>query len=340
MPSLNDCLIGTWLYDFIADRLHLNHDWYEIAHRNVYDPIQNLARFREIVHTDDLHLVSDERIAEILDSKGHKSYIRLVGTDGKTRTLLCSADLIQDFDHKAPRLAGTMVDATVFLRGGNQVFPPLPHVTLGALLDAMQSLQCAALAINDRSEVIAMNDRAKTFLLEGPLTLMQGRLIATGHEGNLRLQAFLSEVCSALLSRDQQDTLPIGFLRQGRRPLVIRAQLVGAALGDGPSHPKAIIGIVDLEASGTPRAEHVRSAFGLTVAESRLALILMDHFRLREAALTLGISHETARTQLRNVFLKTGARNQADLLVMLERLGRGSSELMSYITLLENGQDS
>lgn len=338
MPSLNECLIGTWQYDFLADRLHLNLDWYQIAHRSVYDPIQNLSRFREIVHADDLHLVSNERMAEILETKGHKSYIRLVGADGHTRTLLCSADLIEDFDQKAPRLAGTMVDATAYLRGGSQVFPTLPHVTLGALLDTMQRLQCAALAINEGSEVIAMNDRAESFLLEGPLTLMEGRLFGTSQEGNRRLQAFLSEVRAALRSRDQQATLPIGFLRPGRRPLVICAQLVGTALRDASSHPKAIIGIVDLEASGTPRAEHVRAAFGLTIAESRLVLILMDHFRLREAAETLGISHETARTQLRNVFLKTGARNQADLLVMLERLGRGSSELMSYITLLENGE--
>ena len=336
MPSLNECLIGTWQYDFIEDRLHLNRDWYEIAHQSAYNPIKNLARFREIVHIDDLHLVSNERMAELLETKGHKSYIRLVGADGFTRTLLCSADLLKEFDDKAPRLAGTMVDATSYLRGGSQVFPTLPHVTLGALLDTIQHLRCAALAINDDLEVIAMNARAQTFLLEGPITVMQGHLFATSQESNRRLQAFLQEVRSAFRTRDRQDTLPIGFLRQGNRPIVIQAQFVGVALKDTSPHPRAIISIVDLEASGTPRAEHVRSAFGLTVAESRLALILMDHFRLREAAETLGISHETARTQLRTVFQKTGARNQAELLVMLERLGRGSFELMNYIKLLEN----
>ena len=336
MPRLHECLIGTWQYDFLVDRLHLSHDCYKIVHHSVYNPIQSLSQFREIVHTEDLHLVSNERVATILDTKGRKIYIRLIGEDGRIRTCFCSADLIDDFDQKVPRLAGTIVDATVYLHRHRRVLPPLPHVTLGALLDSMQRLRCAALAINDRSEVVAMNVGAEAFLREGPLTLIERRLISTRPESNRQLQAFLAKVCSAHGPWDEQASLPIGVLRKGRRPLVIHAQLVGEALRNGPSHPKAIIGFVDLESSGAPRAEHVRSALNLTIAESRLALILMDHFRLREAASTLGISHETARTQLHSVFLKTGARNQADLLVMLERLGRGSSELTSYISLLGN----
>jgi DNA-binding CsgD family transcriptional regulator len=51
----------------------------------------------------------------------------------------------------------------------------------------------------------------------------------------------------------------------------------------------------------------LRSHFGLSPAEARLALRLVAGETLRSAAAKLGIAYETARTHLKNIFDKIPA---------------------------------
>ncbi len=67
-----------------------------------------------------------------------------------------------------------------------------------------------------------------------------------------------------------------------------------------------------------PDARLLAGAFGLTPAEARLAAALAGGARgMPEVAAALGISRETARSQLRAVFAKTGAGRQAELVGLL-----------------------
>jgi DNA-binding CsgD family transcriptional regulator len=61
----------------------------------------------------------------------------------------------------------------------------------------------------------------------------------------------------------------------------------------------------------------LRSHFGLTPAEARLALHLVAGETLRSAEAKLSITYETARTHLKNIFNKTGTCRQAELLVVI-----------------------
>ena len=61
----------------------------------------------------------------------------------------------------------------------------------------------------------------------------------------------------------------------------------------------------------------LRSHFGLTLAEARLALHLGTGETLRSAAAKLQISYETARTQLKRIFSKTATCRQAELVVVI-----------------------
>jgi len=63
--------------------------------------------------------------------------------------------------------------------------------------------------------------------------------------------------------------------------------------------------------------ELLRSQFGLTPAEARLALHLVAGETLRSAEVKLSIRYETARTHLKNIFDKTGTCRQAELLVVI-----------------------
>ena len=58
-------------------------------------------------------------------------------------------------------------------------------------------------------------------------------------------------------------------------------------------------------------------AFALTPCEARLALHLVTGETLRSAAAELHISYETARTQLKSIFSKTGTSRQAELVGLI-----------------------
>jgi len=61
----------------------------------------------------------------------------------------------------------------------------------------------------------------------------------------------------------------------------------------------------------------LRSHFGLTPAEARLALHLVTGETLRSAAAKLSISYQTARTHLKNIFKKTTTYRQTQLVIVI-----------------------
>lgn len=77
-----------------------------------------------------------------------------------------------------------------------------------------------------------------------------------------------------------------------------------------------------MEATLALEEEVLRRSFGLTQAEARLAAVLWEATVLKEAAGRLGISLNTAKTQLAAVFAKTGTGNQTALIKRLSALVR------------------
>ena len=57
--------------------------------------------------------------------------------------------------------------------------------------------------------------------------------------------------------------------------------------------------------------------FGLTPAEARLAIRLVNGLSLDEAAISLGVSRNTAKSHLRAVFSKTGVTRQPQLIQLI-----------------------
>jgi DNA-binding CsgD family transcriptional regulator len=65
-------------------------------------------------------------------------------------------------------------------------------------------------------------------------------------------------------------------------------------------------------------------SFGLTPAETRLAMLLMEGRPMAECASVLGISRNTARNQLASTMGKTASRSQADLVRLFASGGGGT----------------
>ena len=80
-----------------------------------------------------------------------------------------------------------------------------------------------------------------------------------------------------------------------------------------------LVCVTDLEANVDLPEQKLRDLFALTRAEARLALALFEGLSPSEAALSFGVSPNTARVQLGHIFEKTGTNRQAELVRLMMR---------------------
>jgi DNA-binding CsgD family transcriptional regulator len=108
-------------------------------------------------------------------------------------------------------------------------------------------------------------------------------------------------------------------------PHLVRAWRLGAASRPAPVTPLRrdarslsqgdVARGADL--TGLQMTARLRAEFGLTKAEARLALRLAEGSSLASAAQTFGVKLTTIRSQLQQVFAKTGTSRQSELVAML-----------------------
>lgn len=106
----------------------------------------------------------------------------------------------------------------------------------------------------------------------------------------------------------------------GRSFSVLVSPLCAQGTGFGPAMPAALLIFSDpdnAEAASQPPEKVLSNAYGLTLAEACLAAAIAGGENLSSYAGRKGISPNTAKTQLRQVFAKTGCSRQADLVRML-----------------------
>ena len=101
-----------------------------------------------------------------------------------------------------------------------------------------------------------------------------------------------------------------------RRPYAVLASPVARVAGD-PGGPAAIAFVSDPEARSEADLELLRHVYRLTTAEARLAGRMAAGDSTEEAAARLGVSRSTIRSQLKQLFRKTGARRQGELVRLL-----------------------
>jgi DNA-binding CsgD family transcriptional regulator len=86
----------------------------------------------------------------------------------------------------------------------------------------------------------------------------------------------------------------------------------------------ALACVTDLAPGVRAPQNELRSRFGLTFAEARVAAAVFRGLTLREAAEEFAVSLNTVRFQLARVFEKTGVTRQAELVKMMMRLSGGA----------------
>lgn len=151
-----------------------------------------------------------------------------------------------------------------------------------------------------------------------------GRQIVARRDGLMLSQEHLSTPGGASQAALLRAVSRATQARPDRRPSVLSLPRQDAdrqlpalvvPVGHSPSQRKvAAILFTDAEHAVAPPRPILRKLFGLTAAEASLLAELTVGRSVKHAAQKLGISEQTARSQLKGMFLKTGTNRQTDLL--------------------------
>lgn len=191
---------------------------------------------------------------------------------------------------------------------------------------------------------------ADTIVQSSPGTVLQGRipldvLTAAGgrSEDPVPVTGSVTSAC-AVVGKDGRRVVCLEVHRRELRasgcpephellrqlaPHLVRAWRLGAASRPGAAmalgvDARSLPGADDArgaDLAGLPDTARLRAEFGLTKAEARLALRLAQGSSLASAAQAFDVKLTTIRSQLQQIFAKTGTSRQSELVAML--LGRG-----------------
>jgi DNA-binding CsgD family transcriptional regulator len=211
----------------------------------------------------------------------------------------------------------------------------LPHlvraVRLADRFSSLRELSCGTKEIIDRSRHAAFlvgadarlryNNTAGESLLTAKcgMTLRNGMLIAATETLTRNLHGLIG---AAAGRKGERTSATMALPRPDHiRPLsAIVSPLPSEQISVFCADPLVLVSVSDPDAKISVPEHRLHEVLGLTRAEARIALKLMEGHDPREAAQALGVSFYTVRAHLVRIFDKTGTRRQAELVALLMRL--------------------
>jgi DNA-binding CsgD family transcriptional regulator len=207
------------------------------------------------------------------------------------------------------------------MRNAAQVASRLALAKGEGMLDAFDKMCCAAILLNCDGLVHRYNRQTETYL-NRDIRIAAGGLITCHGDSNHLLQRLIGGVLGMPNKAPLESQMLVSITRRDpvRRPLFAMGMPILGAAQDVFQHSKAMILLIDPDAQITPREMVLRHGFGLTPAETRVAMAMAGGVTVNEFAEKHQIAVGTARIQLKSIMAKTGTHRQADLLALLARL--------------------
>jgi DNA-binding CsgD family transcriptional regulator len=191
-----------------------------------------------------------------------------------------------------------------------------------AALQAFEISGSAVVLLNRFGEMLRVNAAAER-VLRGDPRIERRRVVSRDRDATAALDRALHAV---LWNRSASALLPpVPLPRHDKRPVLAYPVRLAAVSADALAACQAVLVLVDPDARPRPPETALRSAFGLTAAEARLAMQLAAGEPLEAAANALGIAKETARVQLKAIFAKLDLHRQSELVALMARLLSGGS---------------
>lgn len=186
--------------------------------------------------------------------------------------------------------------------------------------DAIDRLPMGVVLQNSNGKIVSINRTARTILDQKDGLSVNGHgLGAATRQEDQRLRAMISDACQASLGVGLGSGGAMPISRPSlRRPYAL---LVSPLPHDhslfGMREATVAVFVADLDAQNETLDEVLRSVFGLTRAESKIAELLAQGKSLERACEGLFISCETGRTHLKRIFSKTQTNRQGELIRLL-----------------------
>lgn len=174
--------------------------------------------------------------------------------------------------------------------------------------------------------VLALTQRADEKLSQGALLRTDDRrLRATNAMSDAALQSALRRAAGENVGLVDARSVPVLLRSSDQQPPewvdVVSLPTSAFAFGLGAAAMVLVRSIAARNKADTPvAASRLRLAFGLTEAESRVALGISEGSDLRSLAFDRHVSPETVRHQLKSIFAKTGVSSRTELAVSCRRL--------------------
>jgi DNA-binding CsgD family transcriptional regulator len=185
-------------------------------------------------------------------------------------------------------------------------------------LDALDSLGRPAIILDRLGFVLEVNCSADA-LFDAEIFIRRRRLILADLQAGQKLDKWIQQLAtvSDLASLPPEQLV---VRRSGKASVLIRRLSVSSAARGPFLGARALLVLSDFASRPQPRSVELARIFKLTPAESRLASSLASGDRLEFSCEQLGISKETARSQLKSIFAKTGTKRQAELVLLLSKI--------------------
>jgi len=181
------------------------------------------------------------------------------------------------------------------------------------------NLLSTGMALVDRDCRLLLANRSASRLLDSGdgLALSHGRITATRREQVEQMRDLVDGICTGPGTAEDEGAGVMTIDRgDGVRPLSIKVAPVQLNSSDDGSRIAAVF-IRDLEIRQSVPPEVVAKLFGLTFAEARVVAELVKGKRPQEVADDLGVSLNTVRNQLKQIFSKTNTGRQSELISLV-----------------------
>ena len=183
-------------------------------------------------------------------------------------------------------------------------------VSLTELLDTTGS---GIIQLDRRGRIVEVNDRARELLRTGDgLFDEDGFLFARTPEDNTHLQGLLKRALPLFKAQGVGGSTMVR--RESALPLLLHVNPVDRLETDFRVWPVAALVLIVDPASRTRIDPAMAGAtLGLTVTESRVAVLLAEGMSVREIAAAMGRKESTIRSHVKRMFAKHGLSRQVEL---------------------------
>ena len=187
-----------------------------------------------------------------------------------------------------------------------------------SLEGALDMLSTGIIFVGAYGQVLLMNSTAERLVRRNDgLSVVYGKLRALRHEESECLQSMIAGAIRTGCGKGLGAGGTLFVSRATGRPLSITVaplRHLNNGLGQDPS---AVLFVSNSDENVELPVDLLRRCYGLTAAEARLTMVLVGGCSIKEAADLCNVTHNTAKSQLKSILMKTEVRRQGELVRLL-----------------------